>query len=76
MDPETHAVIRTAAAAIAALALVAAAWSAHRTAEYEQEQACFAAISANAASSQAVYPGGGGTGAALLGMARKCGALR
>ena len=49
MDPETHAGIRTAAAAIAAVALVVAAWSAHRIAEAEEEQACWAWISATTA---------------------------
>ena len=40
--------IRTAAAIVAALALVVVAWSAYRVAEAEEEQACWARISATA----------------------------
>ncbi len=40
--------IRTAAAIVAALALVVVAWSAYRVAEAEEEQACLAWISATA----------------------------
>ena len=42
MDPETHAVIRTVIAAIAAVALVVIAWASYWIAEAEQEQACWA----------------------------------
>ena len=42
MITETHAILRT------AIALVVAAWSAYRVAEAEEEQACWAWISATA----------------------------
>ena len=42
MTPETHAVIRTVIAAIAAVALVVIAWASYWIAEAEQEQACWA----------------------------------
>ena len=48
MTPETHAVIRTAALVVAAAALVVSAWSAYRVAVWEEEQACWAWISATA----------------------------
>ena len=53
MTPETHAVIRTAAAA-----LVVSAWSAYRVAEAEEEQACWAQINAVSVLGQTQYPGG------------------
>ena len=58
MTPETHADIRTAAAAIVALALVVAAWSVYRVAEAEEEQACWARINAVSVLGQTQYPGG------------------
>jgi hypothetical protein len=44
--------LRTAAAIVAALALVVVAWSAYRVAEAEEEQACWAWISATADTGQ------------------------
>ena len=58
MTPETHAVIRTAAAIVAAAALVVSAWSAYRVAEAEEEQACWAQINAVSVLGQTQYPGG------------------
>ncbi len=50
--------IRTAAAIVAVLALVVVAWSAYRVAEAEEEQACWAWISAVTVLAQTQYPGG------------------
>ena len=52
--------IRTAAAIVAVLALVVVAWSAYRVAEAEEEQACWAEISATADVGQAmaIFPSG------------------
>ena len=58
MTPETHAVIRTAAAIVAAAALVVSAWSAYRVAEAEEAQACWAQINAVSVLGQTQYPGG------------------
>ena len=46
--------IRTAAAIVAVLALVVVAWSAYRVAEAEEEQACWAEISATSGTDRAV----------------------
>ena len=46
--------IRTAAALVAVLALVVVAWSAYRVAEAEEEQACWAEISATSGTDRAV----------------------
>ena len=54
MITENHAYLRTAAAIVAALALVVVAWSAYRVAEAEEEQACWARISATADVGQAM----------------------
>jgi hypothetical protein len=44
---QEHAYIRTVAALVVAVALVVVAWSAYRIAEAEQEQACWAWITAH-----------------------------